>query len=372
MSEAGLISRFFEAGFALFCALSQDGTFVRVNKVWEEALGYVPEELVGRNIAEFTYKKDIEATRKAIAELSENEMVTDLINRFRCRDGGYRQLEWHVVGFGDLLYACVQDVTPFAAKSMQKMQATVDRYSKMFNSSPVVMMISNASTGRITDVNDAFIRQFRYSREEALEKTVAELHLYEDIASREEHVRLLLEQGYYKDRAAKMRNKQGERFDCLCSGILLENPDEELFFTVLTDVTGLMEEERAFRERADLFESMLNSIPEAIFYKDPAGVYLGCNPFCADILGIRKQEIVGKTDFDIFGPETARSIRDSDRKVLADRQPVRSEIWYDLGKGAKTLHESLKAPYVDAQGNVLGIIGISRDVTENKLWEKEI
>lgn len=371
MDEAVQLSRFFEAGFALFCALTPAGTFKRVNSLWKDLLGYEPEELVEKNISEFTYKNDVAATRKAISAARGNQ-ASDFVNRFRCRDGGYRQLEWQVIRFGELIYASAQDVAPFAERNLSRMQSEIDRYSKMFKNIPAIMAVSSAVTGRITDMNDAFTEMLGYSRDETIGRTADELNIYEDAACRKKTIDLLLQQGSFKDEIIRLRSKQGNTVVGLCSGVMLKNQDEDLFFTVTLDMTDRMEAERLLRERACRFESMLDSLPEAVFYKDLEGVYSGCNPRFAKTFDIKREEVVGKTDFELVDPETARHIWEDDKKVIHDRQTVRFEGWMTIGGGKKTLHETMKAPCLDLNGNVTGIVGISRDITENKLWEKEI
>jgi PAS domain S-box-containing protein len=122
-------------------------------------------------------------------------------------------------------------------------------------------------------------------------------------------------------------------------------------------------------ERA-LLRCLIDSIPDLIFYKDTAGVYLGCNKAFADTLERREQDIVGKSDLDLFPEPVARAFLANDRQVLASGQPQRDEEWLDHPDGRRTVIETLKTPYLDPAGQVLGLIGVCRDIDQRKQLEQ--
>jgi PAS domain S-box-containing protein len=112
-----------------------------------------------------------------------------------------------------------------------------------------------------------------------------------------------------------------------------------------------------------LLSSLLNSIPDLIFYKDVAGVYLGCNVAFAEFVGRPADEIVGHTDFELFPQEVAAFFREQDEQMMAQGQARRNEEWVDYPDGRRALLDTLKTPFYDAGHHLLGLIGISRDVT---------
>ncbi|MBP6498171.1 MAG: response regulator, partial [Campylobacteraceae bacterium] len=124
--------------------------------------------------------------------------------------------------------------------------------------------------------------------------------------------------------------------------------------------------------QAVLITSLLDSIPDLIFFKDRDGIYLGCNPPFAKLVGHTKAEIIGKSDCDIFDKEVATFFRENDKKMLELMQSRQNEEWVTYPDGHTILLDTLKAPYVGMDGKVEGIIGISRDITERKHAEEEI
>lgn len=126
------------------------------------------------------------------------------------------------------------------------------------------------------------------------------------------------------------------------------------------------------QNRQQLLLSVLNSIPDLIFYKDTSSIYLGCNKAFAEYVGINQEEILGKTDHDFFGPDIADTIRDIDISLMRNKSELRNEIESAYPDGRKVMLETLNSPYYSTDGQILGIIGISRDITERIQKEREV
>jgi len=124
--------------------------------------------------------------------------------------------------------------------------------------------------------------------------------------------------------------------------------------------------------QAALIGSLLDSIPDIIFFKDAQGVYLGCNPPFAALVARTKEEIMGKTDYNIFDAKTADFFRENDRKMMEQGLARHNEEWVTYPDGRSVLLDTLKAPYLNSHGLIEGIIGISRDITERKRAEEDV
>lgn len=142
------------------------------------------------------------------------------------------------------------------------------------------------------------------------------------------------------------------------------------------DISELKKSEERYRDlyielqqKQALLKSLINSIPDLIFYKDVGSVYLGCNKAFEAFAGMKEEELIGYTDFDIFDKEVAAFFRAMDLEMMQQRKQRRNEEWIKYPDGRTVLLDTLKTPYYDPQGNILGLIGISRDITEKN--EKE-
>jgi len=121
----------------------------------------------------------------------------------------------------------------------------------------------------------------------------------------------------------------------------------------------------------DIFESILALMPGHVYWKDRECTLLGCNTTLAQTLGLASpSEIVGKTDYDLASKEEAEAIRAFDFSVMEKREEQIKEETYILPNGEKAIYLSKKSPLFDADSNVVGIVGISIDITDKKNAEK--
>lgn len=125
-----------------------------------------------------------------------------------------------------------------------------------------------------------------------------------------------------------------------------------------------------FQQKQALLISLINSIPDLIFYKDINSVYLGCNKAFEGFAGIKEKDIIGHNDFDIFNRKLAESFRAMDIEMMQQGEYLRNEEWIQYPDGRSVLLDTLKTPYYDPQGNILGLIGVSRDITERTKKEE--
>ena len=105
------LDRYFTSSLDLLCIASASGEFIRLNPEWEKVLGYSLSELEKCRFLDFVHPDDLEATLGAISRLAAQEKVLSFENRYRCKDGTYRWIEWRSFPYGNLIYAAARDIT---------------------------------------------------------------------------------------------------------------------------------------------------------------------------------------------------------------------------------------------------------------------
>ena len=105
------LATFFEVSLDLLCIRDLEGRFVRLSRSWEPVLGYTLEELAGRPLLQLVHPDDVPATREYMGKITVDRPIVGFINRYRHRDGQYRQLEWRARLSGDRVFAVARDVT---------------------------------------------------------------------------------------------------------------------------------------------------------------------------------------------------------------------------------------------------------------------
>ncbi len=119
-----------------------------------------------------------------------------------------------------------------------------------------------------------------------------------------------------------------------------------------------------------LLQGIMESTTDAVFVKDLNGHYVIVNPTASRIAGQSIEQLLGKTDREVFDPETARSVMAWDRIVIETGSPVTYEQT-GLTNEVNRTFLSTKGPYRDAEGRIVGVLGISRDITDRKKAEEE-
>lgn len=117
-------------------------------------------------------------------------------------------------------------------------------------------------------------------------------------------------------------------------------------------------------ERAQL-RTLLDTLPDLIWLKDPNGVYLSCNKRFEQFFGASEASIIGKTDFDFVDRELAEFFRANDQAALNANGPRSNEEWVSFANdGHSELLNTTKAPMRNAEGRLVGVLGIGRNMTQ--------
>lgn len=141
-----------------------------------------------------------------------------------------------------------------------------------------------------------------------------------------------------------------------------------------TDVTDLKRAEQALAHERDLLHALMDHSPDWIFFKDADSRFIRINQALAKFLGVGDpEEAVGKTDFDFFPPADAERFFEEEREIIESGQPLVARVGTTPAREGKHLWRSeTKVPLADESGQVTGLVGISRDVTELKHAEEAL
>ncbi|MBI4692706.1 MAG: EAL domain-containing protein [Gammaproteobacteria bacterium] len=118
--------------------------------------------------------------------------------------------------------------------------------------------------------------------------------------------------------------------------------------------------------------TLMETIPDLVWLKNPEGAYLYANPRFEATFGANPGGAVGRTDFDFSDRQRAAQYRDADRQVVESGRTLTFEEWVPDPRGGMRMLESIKAPLYDPAGQLLGVLGIGRDITDRKRIEDEL
>ncbi len=140
---------------------------------------------------------------------------------------------------------------------------------------------------------------------------------------------------------------------------------------VATDLSDQKRVEEAARQNEILYRTLLESLPQMVFAKDSHLRYISCNQNYAELLGISREEFAGKTDYDFFPAALADKYRADDQRVM--QSGIVEEIVEEYASGGNTMTvQTVKAPFRDADGNTVGVLGIFWDITTRSRAEQKL
>jgi len=222
-------------------------------------------------------------------------------------------------------------------------------------------------------VNESFLKMTGYTYEEAMQLTITDLSVYPEGLKRIDEATHT--QGFFIGEES-LKRKDGSIFptDFFTSYITDDKGEPIAIQTAFTDITERKHAEQALQENQKFLQTVMDNIPQSIFWKDNNLTYLGCNSAFASDAGVNSpSDIVGKNDWDMPWKEQAELYRADDSLVMKNGVPkLNYEEPQTNPQGQITWLRTSKIPLYDSDGNVSAVLGMYEDITERKRLEDQI
>ena len=358
--KIGELENLFNVTPDMVCIAGTDGYFKYLNPEWENVLGIAIEELKTRHYFELIHPEDRDSTEKEIEKQLEGGMTLNFENRYQCKDGSFRVLQWRATpSEGDQLFAVARDITESKAAE-EKLKLSETRFRNLIEGSIQGILIHRDHKPLF--VNQAWASIHGYSVEEVLKmESIIPL-----IASGDQ-----LRMTEYKDARLKGESVPsnyeylGVRKDGLT--VWLENrampvewDGQPAIQSIIVDITERKQTEQQLLEINTIFLSLLENSPIYIFFKDHnlRPVYLSRN--YETMLGIPLKSIIGKKMSELFPSELAESMEKEDEAALSRGELIQID---------ETLNDrhftTIKFPIILSEGQSM-LAGITIDITDRK------
>lgn len=132
----------------------------------------------------------------------------------------------------------------------------------------------------------------------------------------------------------------------------------------IDDITECKRTEESLRKNEQKFRTLIRTIPDLVWLKDPQGIYLSCNSRFESLFGAKEKDILGKTDYDFLDKELANFYRKHDKIAMAKGKPSKNEEEITFADGHREILETIKTPMYKSDGQLAGVLGIGRNITD--------
>ncbi|WP_330203178.1 PAS domain S-box protein [Cyanobacterium sp. Dongsha4] len=300
--------------------------------------------------------------------------------RLRHRDGHYVWIADELIVIQDSKGEPLEIIGHFTDITKRKLieQRVLESEAKLqaiLNFSPSVIYVKDLQ-GKHTLANQAFLDLFNWNPENIAGKTNEEI--FEPDIAREITLndQQLIESGEAQQFEETILYN-GEKRYFLSDKFVLRNLAGEIYGIcgMSADITDRIKTEKALQESRNLLETILKTLPIGVFWKDNQLVYRGMNSTASKILGIDNPEtIIGNTDADLPWDEiTVQKIQEEDLKVIGSGDSLLLKLQnVSLDNNTNICLETSKVPLRNLEGRLIGILGITQDITARLKAENQL
>jgi len=363
--------------FQLECTPDGGFSFRHLSKGHEQPLGIEHKRVMedAKLVFEHLYEADLptlkEAYRKGVEELA----PADLDIRMLDISGNLRWLRIGAVPHRDgesLVWdGFVQDITE--SRNIEAALVEESRnFQNLFETIDDLLVVCDTD-GNLLHTNQTLEKRLGYSHEELAGMSLFELYP-EPLRTEAYQVVALMQTEQTSSCTLPLQSKDGETIQAEMKIFQGLWKNKEAIFGVVHDIANKRQTELALRESQRMLQLILDTIPLSVFWKDKDSVYIGSNSAFARECGLSSAEdTVGKTPFDLFDAETARKLVAHDQHMIAANQPQLNMLQsHTPPHGGTRWREVSKIPLRNEDGDAVGILGVWRDVTQQKHAEERL
>ncbi|MBA2405334.1 MAG: PAS domain S-box protein, partial [Bdellovibrionales bacterium] len=352
-----------------------DGYFSYVSPAVTEVLGYSTEEFISRPLMSYVHPEDVDSLLDEYQHFATGKKVFSITNRCKHKDGSYRYLTWKSNPNikNKLICTIGRDIT-----DVMRAQEELKRF---FNLALDFMCMIDFE-GKFLQVNPSFSRELGYINGEILNVPVVQFIHPDDISSTLNELQKLYQGIATLQFENRFRHKNGQYRTF--SWKAYPSPEENKIYATARDITELRKAKSTLeikvQERTEelsksraFLNSLIENLPNMVFVKEAENLtFIRFNKAGEELLGYKVSDLYGKNDYDFFPKEQADFFTSRDRKVLSGKSIVNipEEEIETKYKGTRILHTK-KIPIYNSEGNAEYLLGISEDITELKMAERE-
>lgn len=258
-------------------------------------------------------------------------------------------------------------------QAIHRLNATELRYRMLFAQAHDGIVLIDPATQRFVEFNQMAHEQLGYTAQEFAQLRIPDFVAADPPLQIDARIAKVLRQGW-DDFESQHRRKDGSLLDCQVILQASEVDGQTVLMALFRDISGRKRAEAQLRDAHRFLQTVLDSIPIRVFWKDRDGVYLGGNEgFARDAGKANAQEIVGCRDDALAVPADVERYRASDREVMESGQPKLAYVeTMTRSDGTRMWLRTSKVPLRDLQGTIVGVLGAYDDISQWKEAEDRL
>ena len=235
-------------------------------------------------------------------------------------------------------------------------------------------VIATDLNGYVTSWNQSAERLYGYTATEAIAKHISFIYPPDRHEFLQQQVIKPLQETGTHQVEVKLRRKCGEDFYAHLGLSLFTDSQGEVIGMIgsAMDITDRKRTEEALQKSYSLLHAVIETIPDYVFVKDLQGRYVMLNSNVARFFDKPIEEVIGKTDAQLWSPEIACQLREKDLRIMTTGVAETFEELLVFNNGLSQTTLTTKSPWHDTEGKIIGLIGIARDITERKQAEEAL
>ncbi len=334
-------------------------------------------ELFDMQWTKILHPEDIAQTAERWARALKTGAHYETEFRLRRSDGEYR---WHLAqakpmfdDSGAIIKWFGTNTDIHDRKMAEKAARETAEYRNLFQNANDAILILDLETEIIVNANDKACEMYGYEHQDLIGKSVKEMS--QDIVKGENYLQELSVNKTRQLFETVQFRADGTPINLLISSSVVEYQSRQVVLSINRDITDQKKAQEALRESQQMLQLVMDTIPQAIFWKDRKLKYLGCNRYMANLMKLNEPtEIVGKNDYDFNNKkEEADSYLQYDRRVIKTGIPQYNIIeTHTAPDGSVSWLDTNRVPLCDAQNNIIGMLGTFQDITQRKRAEKQL
>ena len=364
----------------IISVISKNHEFLEINQAGCDSMGMERKDIIGKKCYELVHNlhNPVNGCPCSFALKTKKEETREIFE-----NGRHLQLSaWPIFDENNEVIAfshSVRDITE-NKKAEEALRDSEEKFSKAFMTSPYAISITNPKDGNFIEVNDAFTLISGYTREEVLINSSIGLEIWVKENDRKRVISDLLKGIEVAGKELKFKKKNGEILIGLFSAQIIQLNNKSYIISSINDITDSVKAKEALYESEKKYRLLADNSADVIFIFDMNFNYTYISPSVKRLRGYEPEELMGQSISNSLKPEgiayaqkVIKEEMELERKGIADLNRSRALELEMFCKDGSIIWTEAKASVLrDDKNNPIGIIGVTRDITERKKAENDL